>query len=114
MYYAGVMPGGAQSWRWTGWGDGFPNDWAQKKYDTGMRLTSIGNAIAVQSIPWSWCTNDIAQRTGCTAGRWCVVMSTAPKGVRVKQWWAWRDSWPNLFEWIKPKLAKVALASFLW
>ena len=34
-------------------------------------------------------------------------MSTAPKGVRVKQWWAWRDSWANLFEWIKPKLAKV-------
>jgi hypothetical protein len=67
-----------------GWGDGFPNDWAQKKYDTGLRITSVG----------------------CTAGRWCVVMSTPPKGCRVKQWWAWRDSWANLFEWIKPKLVK--------
>jgi len=73
----GIMPGGAQSWRWTGWGDGFPNDWAQKKYDSGLRVTSVG----------------------CTGGRWCVVMSTPPQGCKVKQWWAWRDSWAHLFEW---------------
>jgi hypothetical protein len=78
------MPGGAQSWRWTGWGDAFPNAWTQKKYDLGMRVTSVG----------------------CTAGRWCVVMSTPPNGTVVKQWWAWRDSWTALFEWIKPKLAQ--------
>ncbi len=83
-YGPGVMPGGAQSWRWTGWGDGFPNEWTQvlerararrrgsantrggvqKKYDAGLRLTSVG-----------WCARVLLR--GPTAGCSIVTMTDA-------------------------------------